>query len=106
MFLYFNVFYFLCIVTRPENFHADVGVARPRGSSPLDRRAGARFVQRGDDPIGELEENLERLTLDIPDASIDDLLMRYQRHTTGVPGHFSCLLRRVVQAIICYHEHH
>ena len=29
------------------------------------------------DPMGELEENLERLTLEIPDASIYDLLMHY-----------------------------
>ena len=89
-----------------RNFHADVGAAQPRGSSPLDRRAGARFVQQGDDPMGELKENLERLTLDIPNASIDDLPMRYQRHTTGVLGRFSRLLRRVVQAVMCYHEHH
>ena len=67
---------------------------------------GARLIQRDDDMMGELEENLERLTLDIPDASIDDLPMRYQRHTAGVLGHFSHFLRRVVQAVICYHEHH
>ena len=56
--------------------------------------------------MGELEENLERLTLDIPDASIDDLPMRYQRHTAGVLGRFSCLLCRVVRVVMCYHEHH
>ena len=56
--------------------------------------------------MGELEDNLERLTLDIPNVSINDLLMRYQRHTLGVPGHFSRLLHRVVRAVICYHEHH
>ena len=55
---------------------------------------------------GELEENLERLTLDIPDASIDDLSLRYQRPTMGVPGHFSRILHRVAQEVICYHEHH
>ena len=52
----------------------------------MDRRVGARFVPQGDDIIGELEENLERLTLDILDASIDDLPLRYQRPTVGVPG--------------------
>ena len=56
--------------------------------------------------MGEMEENLERLTLDIPDASIDDLLMHYQRHIVGVPSHFSHLLRRVVRDVMCYHEHH
>ena len=39
----------------------------------------------------ELEENLERLTLDILDASINNLPLRYQRPTAGVPGHFSRL---------------
>ena len=71
------MFLFLCKVTRPKIFHADVVLVRPEGSSPLDRRAGAQFVQRGNDSMGELEENLERLTLDIPDTSIDDLSMRY-----------------------------
>ena len=76
------------------------------GILPLDRRAEARFVPQGDDMTGELEENLERLTLDIPDASIDDLPLRYKRPTAGVPGQFSKLLSRVSQAVMCYHEHH
>ena len=105
-FCLFNVFYFLCIVTRPKYFHAYVGLTRPGGSSPLDRRAGARFVQWGDDLMGEIEENLERLTLDIHDALIDDLPMRYQRNTISIPCHFSWLLHKVVEAIICYQEHH
>ena len=91
---------------RPINSHADVGAVRPGGASPLDRQAGARFVPQGDDITGELEENLERLTLDIPDADIDDLPMRYQRSTARVPGRFNRLLRRVARAVMCYHEHH
>ena len=58
VFLFFDVLYFLCVVTRLECFHADVGVERPRGSSPLGKQAEARFVPQGDDVIGELEENL------------------------------------------------
>ena len=73
-------------MTRPVYSHVDVGVARPGGASPLDRRAGAHFVPQGDDIIRELEENLESLTLDIPYSSIDDLPMRYQISTVGVPG--------------------
>ena len=72
----------------------------------MDRQVGARFIPQGDDVIGELEEKLERLTLDIPNASIDDLLLRYQRPTTGVPSLFSRLLHRVAQAVMCYHENH
>ena len=43
----------------------------------MDRRAGAQFVQRGNDHVTELEENLEQLTLDISDVAIDDLPMRF-----------------------------
>ena len=93
-------------MTRPICIHADVGVARPGGASPLDRRARARFVPQGDDITRELEENLERLTLDILEANIDDLLTRYQRAMTGVPGRFGRLLCRVARAVMCYHEHH
>ena len=93
-------------MARPVCLHVDVGVARPGGESPLDRQARARFMPQGDDITGELEENLERLTLDIPDADIDDLLTRYQRSTAGVPSRFSRLLRRVAQTVMCYHEHH
>ena len=91
---------------RPICLHADVGAARPGGASPLDRRDGARFMPQGDDIIGEVEDNLERLTLDIPDVGIDDLPTRYQRSTVGVPGRFNKLLRRVVRAVMCYHKHH
>ena len=72
----------------------------------MDKRVGARFVHQGDDQLGELEDNLERLTLDIPNGDIDDLPMRYPRHTAKVLGHFSRLLRGVAQVIMCYHDHH
>ena len=72
----------------------------------MDRRAEARFVPWGDDIIGELEKNLERLTFDILDVDIDDLPMRYQRYTMRVPGRFSRMLRRVARAVMCYREHH
>ena len=73
-------------MTRLEYSHGDVGAMPPGGCSPLDRRARAHFVPQGDDITRELEENLERLTLDILDATIDDLPMRYQRPTTRVPS--------------------
>ena len=105
-FYVFDVLYFLCQVMRLEYFHVDVGVARHGGDSPLDRQVGAHFVPQGNDVTGELEEKLERLTLDIPDTSIDDLPLRYQRPTAGVPSHFSRLLCIVSQVVMCYHEHH
>ena len=72
----------------------------------MDRRAGAHFVHRGDDELTELEENVDRLSLDILDAAIDDLPRRFQRHTMGVSGLFSHFLHRVARAIMYYHEHH
>ena len=37
VFLCFDVLHFLCLLTRLECFHADVGAARLGGASPLDR---------------------------------------------------------------------
>jgi hypothetical protein len=53
-----------------------------------------------------VEQNLEGLTADIPDISIGEILRRYQRHTVGVSGSLSRLLRRVAWAVVCYHEQH
>ena len=63
-------------------------------------------MPQGDDITGELEDNLERLTLDILDADIDDLSTRYQRSMVGVLGRFIRILRRVARVVMCYHEHH
>ena len=40
--------------------------------------------QEADKELQEVEKNLDRLTLDIPDIYVDDLPMRYKRHTTSV----------------------
>ena len=44
VFLCFDILYFLCLVTRLECFHTNVGATQPGGASPLDRRVGARFA--------------------------------------------------------------
>ena len=72
----------------------------------MDRQVGACVFHRGDDELMDLEENLDRLTLDILDVAIDDLPRRFQRHTAVVSGRFSFLLCRVARAIMCYPEHH
>ena len=46
------------------------------------------------------------MTVGIPNMNTDEVPRRYQHHTTGVSGRFSGLLRKVSQAIACYHEHH
>ena len=77
--------------------------------SPIARSAETRdmvaYRSEVDVELGDLEENLQRLTVGIHDVTIDDLPRRYQCHTIGVSRWFVKLLRRVAQAIICYHEH-
>ena len=41
-----------------------------------------------DDELGDLEENLQRLTVGIPDVTTDDLPRHYQCHTDGVSRRF------------------
>jgi hypothetical protein len=44
--------------------------------------------------------------MDVLDASIDDILRHYQRHTVGVTASIGRLLYRVAEAIACYSEKH
>ena len=55
--------------------------------------------------IEEIEGNLQRLTNDVTNISIDYLPICYQRHIAGVSGHFGRLLCRVSHVVMCYHEH-
>ena len=55
----------------------------------------------------ELIQNLEGIAQGIPDyARLADVPLAYQRHTVGVPSRLHRLLRRLVRAVTCYHEHH
>jgi len=56
--------------------------------------------------LSALQDQIEGLTLGIPDVRIDELPLMLQRHTTGVPHRWSRLLRMIAQAVTCYHEHH
>jgi hypothetical protein len=53
-----------------------------------------------------VEQNLEGLTADIPDMPLEEVPRRDQRHTVGVSGSMSRLLRRVARKVVCYREHH
>ena len=64
------------------------------------------YRSEADEELGDLEENLQHLTVGISDMTTDDVPRCYLCHTVGVSGRFSRLLRRVAQAIACYHEHH
>ena len=56
--------------------------------------------------LAELQDHIEGLTLGIPDVRIEELPMRLQRHTIGVPSRWMRLLHMIAQAVTCYHEHH
>jgi hypothetical protein len=58
------------------------------------------------DDYEAMEQNLEGLTTDIPDMSIEEVPRHYQCHTVGVSDSLSRLLRRVARAVVCYHERH
>jgi hypothetical protein len=84
-----------------------VGPHRPPGSSPIQRR-GERVEVAGlaIADYEAIEQNLEGLTMDVPDASIDDISRCYQCHTVGVSASIGRLLRRVAWAVACYSEQH
>jgi hypothetical protein len=85
----------------------DVGPHRPPGTSPIQRRGEA--VEVAGLVVADyeaIEQNLEGLTTDVPDISIDEIPRHYQHHTMGVSSSLSRLLRRVARAVMCYHEQH
>ncbi|CAA3004317.1 Hypothetical predicted protein [Olea europaea subsp. europaea] len=94
--------------------HADVGpvrpVARPRVPDvvPTGEAAGRAILRdlNEAETISALQDQIEGLTLGIPDVRIDELPLMLQRHTTGVPRRWTRLLRMIAQAVTCYHEHH
>jgi len=50
-----------------------------------------------------LQDQVEGLTLGIPDVWIDELPLRFQRHITDVPSQWTRLLRMIAQVVTCYH---
>ena len=56
--------------------------------------------------LSTLQDQIEGLTLGIPDVRTDELPLMLQRHTTSVPSRWTRLLRMIAQVVTCYHEHH
>ena len=86
--------------------YADVGAERP-----ADLPHNVRRAQPAVDPQVEgeddLVQNLEALTQGIRDyGRLANVPRAYQRHIVGVSTHVHHLLRRLVRAVTCYHEHH
>lgn len=88
--------------------YADVGPERPVGMSPIARRTQLAVNPHEEGTKGgELVQNLEGIARGIPDyAQLADVPLAYQRHMVGVPSRLHRLLRRLVRAVTCYHEHH
>jgi hypothetical protein len=86
---------------------AYVGPYRPPSSSPIQRR-GERDVIVGVvvADFETIEKNMDGLTMNIPDVSIDDVPRHYQIHIVGVSTSIHRLLRKVARAIVCYSEQH
>ena len=59
-----------------------------------------------EETLAELEHDLERLTTDIPETSLDDIPIRLQRYVVGVPGPFRRFLLRVARVVVSYRDHH
>ena len=94
--------------------HADVGPVHPvvrlrvPAVAPAGEAAGRVILHDLDvaETLTAVEEQVESLTLGIPDVRIDELPLQLQRHTTGVPRRWTRLLHMIAQAVTCYHEHH
>ena len=90
--------------------NADVGPRRPANLRPYERRLPVAATPAPQDEatetLAELEHDLERLTADIPETTIDDIPIRIQRFVVGVPGLFRRFLCRVARAVVSYRDHH
>ena len=94
--------------------HADIGPVhpavrpRPPVAAPAVEPARRAVIHDLDDTetLTAVQEQVESLTLGIPDVRIDELPLQLQRHTTRVPRRWTHLLRMIAQAVTCYHEHH
>jgi hypothetical protein len=53
-----------------------------------------------------VEQNLEGLTTDIPDMTLEEVPRCDQRQTVGVSTTMSQLLHRVAREVVCYYERH
>jgi hypothetical protein len=87
--------------------NTDVGPYRPPDTSPIQRRGEvAAIVPQYAKDYQVVEQNLEGLTTDIPDMTLEEIPRRDQRHTVGVSAAMGRLLRTVAREVVCYHERH
>jgi hypothetical protein len=84
--------------------NADVGPRRPANLRPFERRQPVALApvpqDEATETFAELEQDLESLTIDIPETTIDDVPIRLQRYVVGVPGPFRRFLCRVAHVVV------
>ena len=87
-----------------------MGPQRPAHLQPYERRQPVALAPapagQSAEILTDLEHHLERLTLNIPEASIDDIPLRLQRYVIGVPGPFRRFLCRVARVVVSSRDHH
>jgi hypothetical protein len=79
---------------------------RPEGKPRHMRRSRVPDAGEVNRVLHQVERHLDRLTIAIPSAKIEDLSVVYQRQVTRVPRTWIRLFRRVAQATLCYREVH
>jgi len=77
-------------------------------AAPAGEAVGRAILRNLDvaETLSALQDHVEGPTLGIPDVRTDELPLRLQRHTTGVPSRWTRLLHMIAQAVTCYHQHH
>ena len=108
--------FFLIFIRTNQNScaHADVGPVRPvvrlrvPATTPAGEGAGRAILRDLDvvETLSALQDQVKGLTLGIPDVRTDEIPLRLQQHTTGVPSRWNRLLCMISQAVNCYHQHH
>ena len=99
-------FYIVSKLTMTIFKNADVGPQRPANLRPFERRVPIVQAPAPQDAAAEtlieLEQDPERLTMDIPETTIDDIPIRLQCYVVAVPGPFRRFLCRVARAMVSY----
>ena len=83
--------------------HANIGPVRPSvhrrypAAAPAGEALGRAILCDLDvaETLSALQDQIEGLTLGIPDVRNDELRLRLQRHTTRVPSRWTRLLRMI-----------
>ena len=101
-------FMFFTPTTNQEIFdNEDVGPHLPIGTYPIHRWGEeVEVVELAATDYETIKQNLEGLTANVSDVSIDEIPRHYQCHTVGISSSLSWLLCRVAWEVMCYREQH